>query len=125
MVKSDAYSTRHDIPIEMSINRAYGTDWRARLKHIWYIIKYGHPYMDKITMEADVARQLAERLFIIADEEEALDRMGDALDRIENVLKTLEGEPEDFRTFTLRIAKFLNENRGPKIERREESCSTD
>ena len=36
--------------------------WKYQLRHIWYIIKHGHPYLDDIVMTTKVARDFATRI---------------------------------------------------------------
>jgi len=40
----------------------YEGGWRERLRHIWHILKYGHPYTDEIVLRAEQALKLTERL---------------------------------------------------------------
>ena len=37
-----------------------------RLRHIWHIIKYGHPFLDDITLDRERALALGQNLFRIA-----------------------------------------------------------
>ena len=44
--------------------------WRNRLRHIWHILKYGHPYADEIVLKHYDARQLARYLLALCPEGE-------------------------------------------------------
>lgn len=50
----------------------YGADcnfgWRWQLRHIWNIIRHGHPYVDDIILSAENARDLGEKLIELAGE---------------------------------------------------------
>jgi hypothetical protein len=39
-------------------NKADCGCWRCRLRHIWRIIRHGHPYVDMVAMDADTAHDL-------------------------------------------------------------------
>ena len=36
--------------------------WRERVRHIWHILKHGHPYADEIVLKDRDARRLARYL---------------------------------------------------------------
>jgi hypothetical protein len=44
----------------------YTFGWRSQLRHIWYIIRHGHPYVDDIILSAENARSLGEKLIELA-----------------------------------------------------------
>ena len=44
--------------------------WRYRLRHIWYIVRHGHPYSDTIVLSGEEAGRLSELLAKIAADEE-------------------------------------------------------
>ena len=39
-----------------------GIVWRHRLKHIWQILRKGHPYTDSVILSPDEAKKLADAL---------------------------------------------------------------
>ena len=41
--------------------------WRERLRHIWRIIRHGHPYADCVVLKEDEIRKLRNRLSYEAD----------------------------------------------------------
>jgi len=45
-----------------------GFGWCWKLHHIWYIIRYGHPYVDDILLVPKDARRLGQRLIELAGE---------------------------------------------------------
>jgi hypothetical protein len=45
-----------------------GFGWRWKLRHIWYIVRYGHPYVDDILLIPQDARRLGERLIELVGE---------------------------------------------------------
>ena len=48
-----------------------------RLRHIWYIIRYGHHYEDEVILTAEAAGDLADHLWCIAQELEAAEDIED------------------------------------------------
>ena len=36
--------------------------WRERLRHIWHIIRKGHPFEDNVILSKEDARRLSEKL---------------------------------------------------------------
>jgi len=42
--------------------------WRERLRHIWFIIKYGHPYYDEVILDSRKAKKMAMHVLAIARE---------------------------------------------------------
>ena len=52
-----------------SIGEGYRPNWRFRFRHIWHIIRRGHPYSDTIVLSGEEAGRLSELLANIGDEE--------------------------------------------------------
>jgi len=46
---------------------SYSPRWQHRLRHIWNIVRYGHPYTDDILLSKESARELGEKLIELAD----------------------------------------------------------
>ena len=40
--------------------------WRERLRHIWNIVRRGHPYLDSVCLSREKARELGETLVRLA-----------------------------------------------------------
>ena len=39
------------------------TCWQCKLRHIWYIVRYGHPYPDDwVSLTREQARELAQKI---------------------------------------------------------------
>lgn len=46
----------------------YNETWKERLRHIWHILRRGHPYSDWISLDPDDATKLAKFLLNPTDE---------------------------------------------------------
>jgi len=44
-----------------------GKDWRTQLRHIWYVLKYGHPWADDVIMDWSTAKEFAEGILRVAE----------------------------------------------------------
>lgn len=51
------------------IGHSFNAGWRERLRHIWHIIRYGHPYADEILLSPSDAANFAHRLLEIVEDE--------------------------------------------------------
>lgn len=62
VVETDTYSAELHQPIGISMWLTQDFGWKARLRHIYHIIVYGHPYPNAVTLSATTADELSSRL---------------------------------------------------------------
>ena len=55
------------IGLSMWRRGSYSLPWKYRLQHMWYILKYGHPYVEDILLHPDDAHSFIEKLLDFAD----------------------------------------------------------
>ena len=56
--------------ISLMMYRSYRPPrWRHRLRHIWHIIREGHPYLDDVLLDHATAKRLAVKLLELTEEE--------------------------------------------------------
>ena len=65
-----------DCSIGLSMWRrgSYSLPWRYRLQHMWYILRYGHPYVEDVLLSPSDAYGLTERLLDFADMSQEIEK---------------------------------------------------